>query len=272
MDYFKLRDGYELYFKEDITNKAKAILIISHGFAEHFSRYDYFVSSLNKSDYGVIRYDLRGHGRNKKDLGYISSFEDFILDLQEIYNHTLKKYPKTPIFLFGHSMGGLITAILVANSSLSLKGVVLSGPAVGELPSAKKLNRKLVKTICKIYDKFMIKNPIDRNLCKNVEVYYKYLNDEFVLHKASLRLYYEFIFEGRDKILKDKDKFSLPVLIVHGEEDKIVPISISKSFYNSISSEDKTFKKYKSLYHEILNEKERDYVIKDIISWLDNRI
>ena len=64
----------------------------------------------------------------------------------------------------------------------------------------------------------------------------------------------------------------MPVLIVHGEEDKIVPISISKSFFNSISSRDKTFKEYKSLYHEILNEKERDYVIKDIISWLDNRI
>ena len=272
MDYFKLRDDYELFFKEDFIENPKAIVIISHGFAEHFSRYDYFTDSLNQSGYGVIRYDLRGHGRNKKDLGHIQSFEDFILDLEEIYKETLRSFPSIPIFLFGHSMGGLITAIFGSKSALELRGIVLSGPAVGELPSAKNLNRKLVKFLCKINDKFMIRNPIDKSLCKNEEVYYEYLNDEFVLHKASLRFYYEFLFVGPDNILKAKDKFSLPVLIVHGEEDKIVPISISKSFFNSISSRDKTFKEYKSLYHEILNEKERDYVIKDIISWLDNRI
>lgn len=272
MNYYKLRDEYELFFKEDSIEKPKAIVIITHGFAEHFSRYDYFTSSLNHGGYGVIRYDLRGHGRNKKDLGHIESFNDFILDLEEIYKKVLRKYTGTPIFLFGHSMGGLITAIFGSNPDLKLNGIVLSGAAVGELPSAKKINRKLIKAVCKIYDKYMIKNPIDKSLCKNQEVYYEYLNDKFVLHKASVRFYYEFLFIGVDKISKAKNDFSFPVLFVHGEEDKIVPISISKSFFNSISSRDKTFKEYKSLYHEILNEKERDYVIKDIISWLDNRI
>ena len=272
MDYFKLRDDYELFFKEDSIEKPKAIVIITHGFAEHYSRYDYFANSVNLGGYDVIRYDLRGHGRNKKNLGQIQSFDDFILDLEEIYEETLRSFPKIPIFLFGHSMGGLITAIFGSKSDLKSRGVVLSGPAVGELPSAKNINRNLIKTVCKIYDKYMIKNPIDKSLCKNQEVYYEYLNDKFVLHKASVRFYYEFLFIGVDKISKAKNDFSFPVLFVHGEEDKIVPISISKSFFNSISSRDKTFKEYKSLYHEILNEKERDYVIKDIISWLDNRI
>lgn len=139
MNYYKLRDEYELFFKEDSIEKPKAIVIITHGFAEHFSRYDYFTSSLNHGGYGVIRYDLRGHGRNKKDLGHIESFNDFILDLEEIYKKVLRKYTGTPIFLFGHSMGGLITAIFGSNPDLKLNGIVLSGAAVGELPSAKKL-------------------------------------------------------------------------------------------------------------------------------------
>jgi acylglycerol lipase len=272
MDFFKLRDDYELFYKEDFIKKPKAIVIISHGFAEHFSRYDYFADSLNQSGYGVVRYDLRGHGRNKELLGYVESFDEFIFDLEEIYKEVLKKFPMTPIFLFGHSMGGLITAILGSKSNLALRGIVLSGPALGVLPSAKDLNKKLVKLACVVYDKLMIKNPIDKSLCKNEEVYYEYLNDKYVLHKASLRLYYEFLFVGSDKILKEKEHFSLPVLIVHGEKDKIVPISISKGFFNSIQSTDKTFKEYKTLFHEILNEKERDDVINDIISWLDSRI
>ncbi|MDY0235153.1 MAG: alpha/beta hydrolase [Gudongella sp.] len=272
MDYFKLRDDYELFLKEDLIEKPKAIVIISHGFAEHLSRYDYFTESLNQVGYGVIRYDLRGHGRNTKDLGHIKSFDDFILDLDEIYKETNKRFQEVPIFLFGHSMGGLITAIYGTKSDLKVNGIILSGPAVGKLPSAKKINKNLIKIVCKIYDKIMIKNPIDKNLCKNEDVYFEYLKDKYVLHRASLRLYYEFLFIGTDRILKDKGVFISPILIVHGSEDKIVPISISKSFFNSISSIDKTFKEYNNLYHEILNEKERDYVIKDIISWLDNRI
>jgi alpha-beta hydrolase superfamily lysophospholipase len=220
----------------------------------------------------VIRYDLRGHGRNKNDLGHIESFDDFIFDLNEIYKETIKKFPNKAIFLFGHSMGGLITSIFALNPDLMLKGIVLSGPAVGFLPSAKRINRKFIKVASTAFGRFMIKNPIDKNLCKNEEVYYDYLKDDLVLHKASLKFYYEFLFNGPERIIKEKASFLYPVLIVHGEEDNIVPISISKSFFKSIPSKDKTFKEYASLYHEILNEKERDYVIKDIISWLDQRI
>ena len=102
MDYFKLRDGYELFYKEDLIEKQKAILLISHGFAEHFNRYDYFTDSLNRNGYGVIRYDLRGHGRNKVDLGHVAAFDCFISDLKQIHERVLNDYPKILLVLLLH--------------------------------------------------------------------------------------------------------------------------------------------------------------------------
>lgn len=272
MDYFKLRDKYEIFLEENIRGDSRAIVIISHGFAEHSSRYDYLVNSLLKSRYGVIRYDLRGHGRNKENLGHIDSFEDFILDLEEIYKETIKKYPDKPIFLFGHSMGGLITSLFALNNQLKVNGLILSGPALGLLPSANKINKSLLRLASMFIGKLMIKNPIDKNLCKNEEVYYDYIEDDLVLHKASLKFYYEFLFKGGGEFSENKNDFTYPLLILHGKEDKIVPISLSEDFYKKVKSTDKTFIGYHNLYHEILNEKERDIVIKDIISWLDKRI
>lgn len=269
MDFIKMRDRYRIYYLEEFVENSKAVIILTHGFAEYYSRYDYVSNYLQKNGFTIIRYDLRGHGRNEKR-GHLDRFEDFIEDLREIVDIAIKKYPQTPIITLGHSMGGLITAIFGVAYPNKVDFQIFSGPALGVLPSSKKINHGLIKLLSKVAGSIMIKNPIDEGICGRREVYENYINDPYVLHKASVRMYYQFLFRGINIILKNMSDYRYKCLILHGELDPIVPAKISKKFYDSIASEKKHLKEYSGLYHEILNEDDRNIVLEDIITWINN--
>ncbi len=272
MKYFMLRDGYDVYFKDDEISDPKGVVVITHGFAEHYSRYDYVANSFNEAGFAVIRYDLRGHGRNKEELGHIESFNDFVEDLHEIIKWTREKYKDKKVFTLGHSMGGLVTALYGIKYKDTIEGQIFSGAALGTLPSAEKQNRGLLKMVKMVAKKATIKNPIDDNLCSNRQVYIDYINDKFVLKKATINFYYEFLFNAVDSLNLGVGSYSLPCLITHGEKDKVVPPILSQNFHNNIISSDKELIFYKDLFHEILNENEKDQIISDMVKWLDKHI
>lgn len=268
MKYMEMRDGYEIFYREDPVEKAKGIIIITHGFAEHLDRYDHVTDYLNRADYSVVRYDLRGHGRNR-GRGNLDRFESYIEDLEDILEGVRGGNPQVPLITFGHSMGGLITAIFGSLHPSKCSAQILSGPALGRLPSAEKLKPGIMKVLSRIAGGVMLKNPVGEGICGNRQVYLDYISDPLVLHKASIGLYYQFLFRGVGLIGEVAGKYTCPCLIVHGKEDPIVPIGISRWFYGEIPSQKKDLIEYDGLYHEILNEDKRDYILKDITDWLN---
>lgn len=271
MNTLKLRDGYKLNYKFDRATEPRATVIISHGFAEHMGRYEYFSRALTDRGLNVVRYDLRGHGVNE-DRGYLRDFNDYVDDLNSLKLFVERIETGLPIFLLGHSMGGLITSLYCTVFNDGVRGVLLSGPAIGRLPSAKGYNKKVMKTIKTLAGRVTLKNPIDEGICGDLEVFKNYTADELVLHKATISLYYEFLFSGTDSLIENLTNFSAPCLICHGEKDPIVPSELSRSFYDRIDSKDKSLKIYDGLYHEILNEKKKDQVIEDMVCWTNERI
>lgn len=271
METLKMRDGYRINYNYDRASAPRATVIISHGFAEHMGRYDYLTRAFADNSLNVVRYDLRGHGKNE-DRGYLRDFVDYVNDLNEVKAFVNSNDPDLPIFLLGHSMGGLIAALYCARFSDGIKGVVLSGPATGRLPSTKGYNKSFMKLVKTLAGRASLKNPIDEGICGDPQVFLDYAADELVLHKATLSLYYEFLFNGTDSLSKKLTSFSSPCLVCHGERDPIVPSELSRSFYKSIASKDKSIRIYDGLYHEILNEKKKDQVIEDMVSWINERI
>lgn len=270
--YLKLRDGIELCYKSEIPKNPKAIILIVHGFAEHMGRYNYVVDKLVSNNYGVYRFDLRGHGKSKSPLGHLDKFNDFVSDTDQMIDLISSENTAVPIFIIGHSMGGLITALYGIEHPEKLKGQIFSGAALNTLPSSKGLNGYLIKMGASILPNIKIKNPINEDLCTVKQVYQDYINDPLILKKASFKFYYEFLVTGIEKLQKDIGLYNLPCLLTHGESDNISPTKNSMDFYNGISSKDKDYKIYKGLYHEILNELEKDQVLEDMIQWLDKRV
>lgn len=269
--FVKSFDGVQLRYVVDTNPKAKATIVINHGFAEHLGRYEYVAEVLCKAGYTVYRYDTRGHGQTLNKLGHVTDYVMWIKDCETMVELAKEQHPDLPVFMLGHSMGGLITAMYGIAYPHVLQGQVFSGPAVNTLPQANALNRTALKSLSKIKPDFMINNPVEDAICSDPQVVEDYKNDPLVLHKASVKFLEQFLIKAPQYVQSNVQAYDYPCLLLYGTKDTIVPPEVTRGFYEAIGSEDKTIIKYDDLYHEILNEPMKDTILKDIVEWLDAR-
>lgn len=256
------------YEKHYIDNP-KAVIIITHGICEHSQRYFPIINHLNNNGYSVIRYDLRGHGQTGGRRGHINSFSDFINDLNAFVLEAKKNNPNTPLFLLGHSMGGLITSLYAIKYENKVDGIILSGAANGNVPGA---------VLLKIVPWKLLKNKTVRNffpknfLSSDDDIEKAYWKDPLILKEYSINLAGQMFSLGVKHIKKNYSLISKPILFLHGESDKIVPVRISRKMFQKVSSEDKAIHIIENAPHEIFNEPNKNETFKIITDWLDSRV
>lgn len=268
----KAPDDIYLRCKKDIPDEPVAVVLIVHGFAEHLGRYDYFVEKLNENRIACYRFDNRGHGKSGGLMLHVENYDDYINDADLIVRRAKDEFPNLPLFMFGHSMGGFITAIYGEKFKDSLDGQILSGAATGEPPQSNPVLKIVINTCNALFPKMRIKNDLSALISRDTDVVNKYRNDPLVHDKATARFFKQFVIEGIRYLKNNMKEYKYDCLILHGKEDKLVGYKSSENFYNNISSADKQIKIYDNLYHEILNEPEKDIVINDILTWLKNKI
>ncbi|MFL0194028.1 alpha/beta hydrolase [Clostridium sp. WILCCON 0269] len=269
-DKFNTFDSTELFYTKDTLHSAKAVIVIVHGLCEHSGRYDYFTKRLNNFGYTVYRFDNRGHGKSGGERGYVENFEDFFEDADKVVNMALEENKELPVFMFGHSMGGFITAGYGMKYKNKLKGQILSGAAVIE-PSAFKSLKK--ENYFEKHPREKSPNLLAKLMCRDKAVAEDYNNDPLVLRETNIKLLGEAFIKGSRWIGENVKKYEYPCLILHGEKDKIVKKEESRWLFDNISSKDKSIKIYPECYHEILSEKdEKEGIIQDINKWIEERI
>ncbi|AKN30465.1 lipase [Clostridium carboxidivorans P7] len=267
---FNTFDGIKLFYSKDIVDSAKAVVVIVHGLCEHLERYNYFTKKLNDFGYTVYRFDNRGHGKSGGERGYVESFQDFFKDADKVVDMALEENKGLPVFMFGHSMGGFITAGYGMKYKNKLKGQILSGAAITEPHAFKDLKK----------DNYFEKHPREKSpnalakfICRDENVVKDYDNDPLVLKETNIKLLGEAFIKGSKWISENVKNYEYPCLILHGEMDRIVKNEASKWMFSNIHSDDKSIKIYPKCYHEILSEKEeKDDVIEDIHKWIEERI
>lgn len=261
-------DGTKLFIRKDLPENAKAVFVFVHGLCEHSGRYQYVAQKFTQLGYGVFRFDNRGHGKSGGDRGYIDNFIRFVDDADAVVNWAGKDHPGLPLFMLGHSMGGLITACYGVKYGHKLAGQVLSGALVIELPSMAELKKMDFDALRGVKSP----NSLARLVCSDDAVVNDYEKDPLVLKEMELKLLGEIGIRGPAWLGGNIKDYTCPCLILHGGADQIVIPEAAKWFYEHIASQDKQLKFYEGLFHEILNEKERDTVIEDIHGWVENRL
>lgn len=265
--YFNSFDGTSIFYRKDITPNIKGIVLIVHGIAEHSGRYEYVKDKLLKAGYGVYRFDHRGHGKSGGKKGYVSSFKNFIKDVDSISDMIKREHSGFPLYILGHSMGGLITACYGIVHGEKINGEIIIGAPTGYIS----LKTKLQSISFPYILKGQVPNSLSKLVCRDAKVVEKYRNDELVLKVTTAKLNLE-IASNSSRIRKNLKKYKCPCLILHGKDDKIVSCFNSSNFYEKISSEYKELKIYDGLYHEILNEVCKDDILEDICGWLDRKV
>ena len=262
-----LVNGIELYVNENIVKNYKATIIITHGLAEHSGRYDDFTSYLNELGFNVIRYDLRGHGKSEGKRGALKSYKDPISDLKALVRYVKDKF-SGKVFILGHSLGGGIVNIY-ASLYDDVDGVISSGAAtdvVKQLKFFKCFPFQLLKWVT-------VKNKLSNNMLASIpEVEKAYQEDPLVLDKYKVSLPAEIMLKGSRVIKKNYDNYKLPVLIMHGRLDPIVPVEFSENLYEKISSKDKKLVIFENSLHEIFNDIERKEAFETVKDWLIDHV
>ena len=251
------------FVKRDDVENAKGTVIITHGIAEHSLRYDEVTAFLNTSGFNVVRYDLRGHGQSQGARGKLKSFHQMIDDLHEMVKIEREKAPKK-LFLLGHSMGGLIVNLYAVKYG-DVDGIISSAAPTDYIKDVLPLRIVGYRFLGFIKKKT---DFADGRLSRIKKVEEDYNNDPFVLKAFYISLVGNMFVSGVRYLNKHIKNYQTPVLILHGEEDKIVPVSFSKQLLENIAVEDKELIVYPGCYHEILNDLDREKVMGNIKDWL----
>ncbi len=261
-----LVNGILLHVRRDEVENPKASIILTHGIAEHSGRYDALVSALNNQGYNVIRYDIRGHGQSQGDRGKLKSFHQTIDDLHALVEME-KNLDTKHIFLFGHSMGALIVNMYAVKYH-DVDGIISSAAPsyfVKDVLPFRIIGYKWLGFLSKKT------NFADDQLSRIKEVEDAYMNDPLNLKKFYFSLAGNMMVSGVRYLNRHIKSYETPVLLLHGEADKIVPLEFSKRLYDLIPVEDKKLITYPDAYHEILNDLDQETVREDIINWLNDK-
>lgn len=266
---FKGVRNLDIYYQAWLPEgEAEAVLLIVHGLGEHSGRYTNVVNHFVPLGYAVYGFDHVGHGRSDGPREMVERFTDYT-DTLSIYYEMIEGWQTgKPIFLVGHSMGGLITSYYLLEHQSDFKGAVLSAPAVKLSDSISPATIIVGKILSALAPKMGLLALDPQGLSRDPEVVEAYVNDPLVFHdKTPARLAAE-ILKATQRVMAEVEEIRLPFIVLQGSEDKLVDPGGARMLYERASSADKTIKIYEKLYHEVFNEPERARVLKDVEDWL----
>ncbi len=251
----------------------KAVLLIVHGFAEHAVRYNHVAQFFNINGFHVRSYDLSGHGKSEGLAAYIDQFSEYEDELEEIVIQMNAEFESIPKFVLGHSMGGLITGINVIKKKLGgIQNIILTNPALDITSNQPNFLVGLVRFLAKVFPKMKTVKLDSQYISKDPAEVAKYDNDPLVYRGGTRPRMVDQFDKAGQWLRNNASKFDANVLLVYSKSDKVVYPFASKDFFEVLKSEDKTLKEYEGLYHEVLNEPEREEVMKTILDWIKKRM
>lgn len=265
------QDYKGVYLRSWLADKPKAEIVLVHGLGEHCQRYDEFASFMTSNGYSVHSQDLVGHGRTHGKRGHIDSFNQYLRAVDKLVVRCRKKSSGRPMFLIGHSMGGLIATRYLQRKNADFNGAILSGAAIESPQEPPKWQVSLITFISKVMPRLPALQLDAQGISRDPMVVKEYMDDPLVSKdKLSAKLLVE-MFNAMQGAKNDVKKLTLPMLIMHGSDDSLTRPNGSHWLAQNIKSDDKTLKIYDHLYHEIFNEPEGPEIFKEVLDWMNAR-
>jgi len=248
--------------------KPKVVLAIVHGFGEHSGRYMNVVDHFVPHQYAVYGFDHRGHGHSPGQRGHINSFEEFRGDVDAFVKLVAQQEPKSPIFLWGHSMGGLIGLDYILHHPEGLRGAIISGPLLNPSGATKPYLATISRILSKVLPTFSVDVGLDTSaLSREADLDKTYEEDTLVHGKATTRMGTE-LAAAAEWVKAHAADVKTPLLIIQGEKDRLCSPIETRSFFEQVSFTDKELKVYPGGYHEPHNDIDREQVMADVEGWI----
>ena len=267
---FSGKGNVEIFYQQWAADRPKVNVVIVHGLGEHSGRYSNIIEACEGKGVSFFALDHRGHGRSNGERGHTNSFMDYIIDLKLFVNTIRRNHPDTPLLMLGHGLGGTIACKFALTYQNDLSGIILSSP--GFMPT---IDVPILKTRCAdllsaLTPSFSISYGIDPAELSHDEVSIAGFAEDPLIHTTITPRFYTEYMEGASFCLDHARQLRIPLLIIHGEEDRFCDPKGSQLFFNRAESEDKRISILPGLFHETMNEtiKPRTKVLSLLSKWI----
>ena len=279
------RQGLHLFARTwQASEPATATIIILHGTALHGGVYESVAKKLNSAGFRVFALDMQGWGRSegKGAHGYVESFDDYVKDTFEVLNILRMRYPGTPNYVLGENLGGTVAVYGVLKEGLWIDGIITCPIAYKPRPEllgfrAPGFLSTIALTTVTWWGRAAPKAPVmDANvslrlLFDNDALKKMLLDDPYVAHGLIPAAYVSTLADAMDYTEKNLEAFKLPILLLQGDQDRLVPTSSSQEVFDKVASREKEMRVYHSA-HSVLLESSGDQAIQDVISFVNKSV
>jgi alpha-beta hydrolase superfamily lysophospholipase len=246
----------------------RAVVALVHGFGEHCGRYTYLAEALTAAGYALSGFDHRGHGHSPGLRGHVEHFQEFLDDVAAFLPAAQALAPGAPLFLMGHSMGGLIALDYAIRQPQGLAGVIGSAPLLAP-PNVAPWMNYVARLLSRIRPAFSLDTGLKpETISRDPAEVKRYGEDPYVHGRASARFGTE-LTAAQQWTQAHAAELALPLLLYHGDADPLVPIAGSRTFFANVKAADKQWIEWPGGYHESHNDLHRAEVFAAIVAWLD---
>jgi len=252
------------------AGKPRAVVVLVHGFNSHSGHYFWVADQLVASGLAVYALDLRGRGKSDGERFFVDSFSEYQADVDALVKLARSREPGQTLFIVGHSAGGVIATVYALEHQADFAGLVCESFAFRVY--APDFALAVLKGISHIAPHaHVLKLPIP-GFSRDPQVLAMLNADPLIANEVQPTKTVAEMVRADERLLRDFPLIKLPVLIMHGKEDKVTKPEGSQLFYDKAGSTDKTLKLYDGYVHDLLNDLGKEKPMSDITSWITARI
>ena len=250
--------------------KTRGVVVIVPGFNSHSGQYLWVGEQFAAKDLAAYAIDLRGRGRSEGERYYVEKIEDYTDDVATLVRTAKSENPGLPVFVLGHSAGGVVSCVYTLDHQSEIDGLICESFAY-DLP-VPGFVLSLLKGFDHIAPHVHVYTLKNENFSRDPLFVDSMNNDPLIKGESEPTQTAKVMIDAAKRLNKEFPLIKLPVLILHGTEDKATNPSGSEFFYDTAGSADKTLKLYEGHYHDLLNDVGKEVVMADITNWIDVRV
>lgn len=247
--------------------RARGVVVIVHGFNSHSGHYLWVAEQFVANGLAVHALDLHGRGRSEGERFYVEKFTDYVSDVHGLVKLAQAREPGLPIFLLGHSAGGVISCIYAIEHQAELAGLICESFAF-QVP-APDVTLAVIKGLSHLAPHAHVLKLKNKDFSRDPKVVDALNNDPLIAGEVQSTHTVAEMLQADERLKREFPLITLPLLILHGTLDKVTRPGGSKLFYDMAGSADKSLKLYEGHYHDLLNDIGKEHIMADIIIWID---
>ena len=268
---FLSEEGLNVAYKNwNSGGTPKAVVVFAHGFNSHSGYFQWPAEQLTAQNFEVYGIDFPGRGNSDGERYYMADYEQSVKALDQLVDLAQAAHPGLPIFLIGHSAGGVLSSIYCLEHQDKLRGFVCESFAY-QVP-APDFAVAVLRGLSHLFPHAHVLRLKNEDFSRNQEVVDFMNNDPLIADEVQPTKTVQQLSLADQRLKAEMANIRLPLLILHGTEDKATKPSGSQEFYDTANAQDKTLKLYEGHYHDLLNDLDKEIVMNDILDWLNDRV